>query len=73
MAGGVTKPDRACSLGCGNRVPKVGPTRCQACRDVLAAITADQKRAKMKKPPPARVGVAYTRGRAMSANMRGAW
>jgi hypothetical protein len=69
MAGQV-KADRACKMACGNRVPKVGLRTCAACRSVLSEITADRQRAEREEATRVSVGVAYTRGRAMSENIR---
>lgn len=67
---GVVKPDRACAMACGERVPPTGRRTCELCRAVLAAISADQKQARRRPSGRPNVGAAYTRGRQMSQAMR---
>lgn len=71
----MSKPDtkmRGCKLGCGARYWCATAGTCPECKAILATIAADQKRLRATvRPPRSPVGAAYTRGRAMSAHLRG--
>ncbi len=74
MASG-DKPDtkfRACRKGCGERFWAERPGTCPACKAILAEIAADNQEHRRRQASRPRVGAAYTRGRGMSAHMRGA-
>lgn len=57
---------RACKKHCGERVWCERPVVCEKCKVVYARVQP----ALPPTPPSSRVGVAYTRGRSLSARLR---
>lgn len=63
---------RQCSMGCGRTEWGERPRPCDECRAYLAAV-AELRRLRKRKVPkavPPDLGAAYTRGQAMSSQLR---